>query len=196
MRRGLAVFLSAIAITGVLAEEELPQADEEAQPYQETEPMEIEPPILIQTRGPDGLPDVPAPPEKVELAKLEKDLARAQKNAASGDRLYKAGIIAKVEAEERGLKVVRLEAKLAEARLEDVKSHIEEEKAEEAPIAETLAEAERAAEKAIEERRRAELEAAVRNLQRQQKLLALGSGRKSDVNRAEKKLTELQSAGN
>jgi multidrug resistance efflux pump len=62
--------------------------------------------------------------------------------------------------------------------------------------AEALAQAEEAAARAAEERNRAELDAAQRNLQRQQKLLALGSGRKADVNRAQEKLAELQRGKN
>ena len=56
----------------------------------------------------------------------------------------------------------------------------------------TLANAAVAAKQAAEERHRAEIEQALRNLQRQKKLLALGSGRKADVSRAEQKLAELQ----
>jgi hypothetical protein len=59
-----------------------------------------------------------------------------------------------------------------------------------------VADAEAAARRAAEERHRAEIEQAFRNLQRQQKLLALGSGRKADVNRAEQKLAELQASKN
>ncbi len=55
-----------------------------------------------------------------------------------------------------------------------------------------LTEATAAAKKAADELAKAELEAAIVNLQRQQKLLALGSGRKSDVARAEEKLATLK----
>jgi hypothetical protein len=169
------------------------------------EPLEIEPPLLIQSRAADGslvLSGAAAQaPLDGDLEKLERDLTRAKRNAAGADRQYKAGIISKVEAEERVLKVIRLEAKLAEARLHLVKQLAEGARSnetsfetvansEDASVAEAAAVAERAA----EERRRAELEAALRNLQRQQKLLALGSGRKADVNRAEQKLAELQRA--
>ncbi|MFN2508266.1 MAG: hypothetical protein ABR589_05790 [Chthoniobacterales bacterium] len=189
MSRWIGTFLVAtIAIVSVVGQDELPRPEE-------SEPLPIEPPILIQSRDSDGLPIVPAAPQSADLAKLEADLVKAKKSAASGDRLFKAGIIAKVESEERVLKVVRLEAKIAEARLEAAKSTVEEENADPS-AAETVAEAAQAAQRAIEERRRAELEAAFRNLQRQQKLLALGSGRRADVNRAEKKLAELQGAGN
>jgi multidrug resistance efflux pump len=48
------------------------------------------------------------------------------------------------------------------------------------------------AQSAAGKRDRAELDAAFLNLQRQKKLLAMGSGRKSEVNRAEEKVSALQ----
>jgi len=97
-----------------------------------------------------------------------------------------------LEAEQRALKVVQLTAELAEARLQAAKSQVGT--TENADAVTEVADAEEAAKRAAEERHRAEIEQALRNLQRQQKLLALGSGRKADVHRAEKKLAELQSA--
>ena len=47
---------------------------------------------------------------------------------------------------------------------------------------------------ALTNQKKAELGAAAINLARQQKLLALGSGRKSAVRRAEEKLAELKQA--
>ena len=70
----------AISIAAVLGEDELPKQDD-------GEGLEIEPPLLIQSRGPDGLPVVPISPGSVDLVKLESDLARARKSAGSGDRL-------------------------------------------------------------------------------------------------------------
>lgn len=173
-----------IAATALFGEDELPKPEE-------GEGLEIEPPLLIQARGADGLPIVPAAAQPPNLAKLESDLARAKRNATGADRLFRAGIISKVEAEERGLRVIRLEAALASAQLEETKN-----KTETTEQPEVLKQAELTAQRAMEEKRRAELEMALRNLQRQQKLLALGSGRKADVNRAEKKLAELQSSEN
>lgn len=155
--------------------------------------LEIDPPLLIQARHADGSliltgpAATPAPP--ADLVKLEKELTRAKRIAGGAEGLYRAGIISKVEAEERGLRVVRLEAKFAEAKLLVAK----EQRA--AEPATDVADAEAAAAQAVAQRHGAELEAALRNLQRQQKLLALGSGRKADVNRAEQKLAELQEAG-
>jgi hypothetical protein len=117
MMRFLAFPLSMILAASLLAEEELPQDP--------TEPLDIEPPLLIQeipSREPaQSVPGV-APeldPQRIQLA-----LEKAKKNAASGERLYRSGVIAKVEAENRVLKVVRLEADLANARLEVAKQNI------------------------------------------------------------------------
>lgn len=194
-------WLAAIALvmcSGVaFAEDELPAPDE-------GQPLEIEPPLLIQNRAPDGsiANAQPNAPGDLDAAKLQTDLERAKKSAASGERLYKAGIIAKVEAENRALKVVRLEATLADAQLAAAKAKVEELKfassadeafarelkAAEALVADTTASAERAG----AARRAAEVEAAARNVERQQKLMALGSARKADVNRAQEKLVKLQ----
>jgi hypothetical protein len=151
-------------------------------------PSDIEPPLLLQNLVSD---DSTLDPQSASA--IENDLERARKRAASADRLFRAGIIAKVEAEQRALRVVQLEAMLAEARLEEARKRAKTGKpGSESEIAE-LAEAARAA---TERRHRAEVEAALRNLQRQKKLLALGSAHKSDVNRAEEKLAQLQRPAN
>ena len=189
-RVGFAIAASAYAVS--LGQELPTHAGEEP-------PLDIDPPLLIQTRNADGSfilagpAATPAPPE--DIAKLEKDLARAKRSANGADGLYKAGIISKVEAEERQLRVVRLEAKIAEARLQVAKREAEEAESASDEKSATVADAEDAAARAAAERRRAEIEAAFRNLERQQKLLALGSGHKADVTRAEQKLVELQRAG-
>ena len=183
MKRWLvAMLLTTMALSRTaLAEEPLPE---------QGEGLEIDPPLLIKSRDRAGLPEVAAAPQTADIAKLEKDLARGKRNAAGAEQQYKAGIISKQEAEARIVNVVRLEALLAQARLEATKNKTDEEKSEK-----ELADAEASAKRAAEERRKAEIEFAMRNLQRQQKLLALGSGRKADVNRAEKKLADLQQTG-
>ena len=150
-------------------------------------PLDIEPPILLQNLASD---DSTLDPRST--AAIENDLAQARKRATSADRLFRAGIIAKVEAEQRALRVVQLEAMLAEARLEETRKVAAETGKPESGIAD-IAEAARIA---TERCHRAEIEAALRNLQRQKKLLALGSAHKSDVNRAEEKLAELQRPAN
>ena len=191
MKRWLACLLCAMALADVTAQPEV------ALPEEDTSlPLPIEPPMLIPMRAPDGsipdlIDDANKAPANADIGKLEKDLTRAEKRAASADRFYKAGIIAKVDAEQRKLKVVQLTAALAEARLQAAKAEAEETKQ---PEAETVvADAEAAARQATEERHKAEIEQAFRDIQRQQKLLALGSGRKADLHRAEQKLAKLQS---
>lgn len=152
-------------------------------------PSDIEPPLLSQNLAPD---DSTLDPRSA--AAIESELAKARQRAGDADRLFRAGIIAKVEAEQRVLRVVQLGAMLAEARLEEARKAAAEksEPGNEGKIAKLAEEARVAREQC----HRAEVEAASRNLQRQKKLLALGSAHKSDVNRAEKKLAELQRPAN
>lgn len=191
------VFL--IASTATLgAEEELPKDPEQA--------MDIEPPLLIQ-ESPNqnivytspGTADQKPPPN---VDQLTASVEKARKSAVSGERLYKAGIIAKVQAENRALKVIRLEAELAVAKLELAQQTVAADKTrlEAGEISQSEAEAARSAELAatkeaelaIAKKDKAELDAAMLNLQRQKKLLAMGSGRKAEVNRAQEKVSALQ----
>jgi hypothetical protein len=180
------------------AQEDLPKNPEE--------PMDIEPPLLIQEAPnqnvvyarPEGADQAPAPDPDRIAASLEK----ARKSAAAGERLYKGGIIAKVDAENRALKVIRLEAELAAAKLELAKQNVaaQEARLEAGEIEKSEVEAAKSAELAAmreaetagAKKEKAELEAAQLNLRRQQKLLAMGSGRKAEVNRAQEKVSALQ----
>jgi hypothetical protein len=183
----------------LVAQEDLPKNPEE--------PMDIEPPLLIQEAPnqnvvyarPDAAPgQQPAPDPDRIAASLEK----ARKSAAAGERLYKSGIIAKVDAENRLLKVIRLEAELAAARLELAKQNVAAQQArvEAGEIPDSEVEAAKSAELAAmkdaetagAKKEKAELDAAELNLRRQQKLLAMGSGRKAEVNRAQEKVSALQ----
>lgn len=152
-------------------------------------PSDIEPPLLLQNPARDASTLDPQ-----STSAIENGLAQARKRAASADRLFRGGIIAKVEAEQRALRVVQLEAMLAEARLEEARkvAPATGKPRGDGEIAKLAEEARIARERC----HRAELDAALRNLQRQKKLLALGSARKSDVNRAEEKLAELQRPAN
>lgn len=188
MKAGIAIalMLLASAALDLRAQDDLPSA------------ADIEPPILVPNRDTDGLP---VPTAQTDPVKLESDLARAKRSAAAGERLFRAGIISQVESEERASKVVRLEAELAEARLAAVRTQLVEQQtqgemaaAQLSALQSAVTEAARVAEQTLAERRRAEVEAAARNLARQRKLLALGSARRSDVSRAEKKLAELKNS--
>jgi len=196
MMRCLALLVTLLLAATLPAEEELPK---------DPEPMDIEPPLLIQeTPNRNIVPNAPAAPGQRDLDpdRIALALEKAKKNAASGERLYKSGIIAKVDAENRALKVIRLEADLAGAKLELAKQNLEvqqvrldagEISAEELETAKSLlAGATDESEAAAARKNQAELDAAQLNLRRQQKLLAMGSGRKSEVSRAQEKVSALQ----
>lgn len=199
MARWLAFPYAVVALaTMALAANELPKQDPD-------ESFEIEPPLLIKDRPPEALPlstTTATPAPNVDPDRLEKELERAKKRAAGAERLFKIGALAKVEAEQRALRVVRLQSDLENARLARAKEELlsqenrvaagEISKADLLDAETALAHAIEAAHAAAATRERAELEAAESNLHRQQKLLALGSGRKSEVSRAEAKLAELK----
>jgi len=170
----------------------------------EPDAFDIEPPILKQNLSDAPLPATGTP--DAEVARLEKQLERARRNADGTERLYKIGVLAKVEVEQRLLKVVRSESDLANARVTQAKEKVAEEESrvasgenakDELDAAKaTLAQLTEAAQVALAKRERAELETAEANVRRQQKLLKLGSADKSDVDRAQEKLAELRAPKN
>jgi hypothetical protein len=193
MLRGMAL-LVVIAATATFAQDEATK--------QEPDSFDVEPPLLIPNRADEPLPE--AKSQDVDLAKLEKDLARARRNAAGAEHLYRIGVISQVEAEQRALRVIRFEADLAKTRLEKAKEQagaqssvvVNGQAADDQRTKAELAQLSQAAQTAAAKRERAEVDAAEANLHRQQKLLAVGSARKSDVSRAEQKLAELKAQKN
>jgi len=165
--------------------------------------FDIEPPILKQNLS-DELAE--AGPPDGDIARCEQRLERAKRNAAGAERLWKIGVLAKVEVEQRALKVIKCEAELASARVAQAKEGVAEQETrvasgettkQELDVAKAaLAQLVEAEQKAVAKRESAELESAETNLRRQQKLLKLGSGRKSDVTNAEEKLAELKAPKN
>ena len=173
------------------------------EPNQDPDSFDIEPPLLIPNRESEQpAKDAPAPARALDLAKLEKELERAKRNAASAERLCKIGALSKLEAEQRALRFVHLEFDLANARLVCAKEEMlkkekqlsagEIAKTDVTPTETSLALAIEAAHAATAKREQAEMDAAEANVHRQEKLLALGSARKSDVQRAAQKLAELK----
>jgi hypothetical protein len=166
---------------------------------EEPDSFDVEPPILKQNLSDEPLPNG-------DLARLEKQLERAKQNAAGAERLYKIGVLAKVEVEQRLLKVVRYESDLANARVARAKEELAEKESQLATgeitrdelesMKTALAQLTEAAQAATAKREHAELEAAEANLRRQQTLLKLGIGQKSDVTRAEEKIAELKAQKN
>ena len=194
----LPVTLLATAIITVAAD---PSAKNKAD---EPDAFDIEPPILKQNLSAEPLPATGTP--DAEVARLEKQLERAKRNADGAERLYKIGVLAKVEVEQRLLRIVRTESDLATARVTLAREKIAEEEAGVAPgenakdelgaAKAILAQLTETAQLAAAKRERAELEAAEANVRRQQKLLKLGSARESDVAGAQEKLAELKAPKN
>jgi hypothetical protein len=191
------VFLAA----SLRAQEELPKDPVES--------FDIEPPLLNQNIGlPNSGKSTAASDSQKELdpEQIRVAVEKAKKSAAAGERLFKSGVLAKVEAENRAMKVIRLETDLAEARLETAIQALAAQQSRfdageisqsDLEIAKSaLVAATNEAQAAVATRDRAELDAALLNLHRQQKLLALGSGRKSEVSRAQEKVAALQQQKN
>ena len=166
---------------------------------EEPDSFDVEPPILKQNLSDEPLPDG-------DMARLEKQLQRARQNASGAERLYKIGVLAKMEVEQRLLKVTRGESDLANARVARAKEELAEKESQLATgeitkdelesIKTALAQLTEAAQVATAKREQAELEAAEANLRRQQKLLKLGIAGKDDVDRAQEKLAELKAPKN
>jgi hypothetical protein len=196
MMRGAALLFGFVAIT-LFAQE----------PNTDPDSFDIEPPLLIPNRESEQpAKATSAPAREFDLTKLEKEFERAKRNAASAERLCKIGALSKLEAEQRLLRCVHLEFDLANARLISAKEEMldKEKRLSAGEIAKTdiaqtetgLALAIEAAHSATTKREQAEINAAEANVHRQEKLLALGSARKSDVERALQKLAELKAVKN
>ena len=165
---------------------------------QEPDSFTVEPPELVPNRS-----DADAnatEPQDVDLTPLQKKLKRAEHDAGDSQHLYRVGIISLAEAEQRALRVIRLQADVAQLQFERAKQQATatgavvvngQPQTDKATRAE-LARLEEAARAAAEKRDQAEIEAAEKNLERQRRLFAVGTGRKSDVNRAEEKLAQLK----
>lgn len=169
--------------------------------------FDIEPPLLIPNRDKESLAQSTSSTAGApDVAKLEKQFERAKRNAADLDRFLRIGALSKLEVEQRKLRVVHLESDLANARLTAAKDQMlqkdkqlsggEVARTEVTPTENSLALAIEAAHAASTKREQADIDAAEANLQRQEKLLALGSARRSDVARAEQKLAELRAQKN
>ena len=191
----------ALLSTAAFGADELPKSEVD-------EPFEVEPPMLIPYRGDEEDPAAvaQATPVPVGLARLERDFERAKRNAGSAEHLFKIGVLAKVEIEQRTLRMIRLQAEVESARLALAREEfavvekglaagdVSPEEFKQAQ--ETLARATAVSQAAAEKQDEAEVKMAESNLQRQRKLLSLGSGRKSEVARAEQKLAELKAQKN
>ncbi len=193
---------SALALTSVTAQE-LPKQSGPAD-------FDFEPKLLL-----NDLPDLPVPgapfPEAIPadqipaaIAKLEGSLERAKKNAAFRERLCKAGVLSKLEAEQGEMTVVRLTRDLENARCKALQQELDERR-KETPADEAtrkaveeievrLAAANVSAQEASKKWDEAVRKAAEIRVWRERKLMALGAGSKSSLKRAEAALQGLTGA--
>ncbi len=188
------MFLTSAMIT--LAADQSSNSDEPGE-------FDVEPPILKQNLS-DELAEAGTPDG--DVARCEKKLERAKRNAAGAERLWKIGVLAKVEVEQRAVKVIKCETEVASARVAQARETVAQQESrvasgettkQELEVAKTaLAQLIEAEQKAVAKREGAELEFAEANLRRQQRLLKLGSAHKSDVTNAEEKLAELKAPKN
>jgi hypothetical protein len=191
-----AIALPVIFLTSAMIAVAADQSSKSEEPGE----FDIEPPILKQNLS-DELAATTGTPDG-DVARWEKQLERAKRNAAGAERLWKIGVLAKIEVEQRALKVIKCEAELANARVVQAKERVSEQELRVASRESTKQELDVAkaalaqlvvtAEAAVAKRETAELESAEANLRRQQRLLKLGSAHKSDVINAEEKLAELK----
>ena len=189
----LAVFAALLLLPlGSLRAQESPNADES---------FEVEPPWLVQPND-DKKSANEKPEAPPDAAKLTQQLEQAKKSSASVERLVKIGALAKIDGEQRALRVIRLESELARAQVVAAQAEVASQQTRNAAgqtstadldaATATLTAASAAAQAAEERYRKAQLDAAALNLHRQQRLFAVGAARKSDVTRAEEKLATLQ----
>ena len=199
MTSPLALFVASIfAVKLALAED-----PSKGNNSKESNSLDVEQPVLKQNLSPShSLTEAAGD----AVARLEKKLQEIKGNTKEVERLCKAGVLSEVEMEQRLLQVIQCEAELATARLAEAKQKVaelesgiasdENTKIQLASAKAALKQLVEAAEVATAKRNRAELEAAEANLRRQQQLLKLGVGAKSDVDRAEEKLAVLQAQKN
>ena len=193
-----AIALLVMFLTGTIIALAADQSSNSEEPGE----FDIEPPILKQNLSEELAEMVP----DGDVPRCEKKLERAKRNATGAERLWKIGVLAKVEVEQRALKVIKCETELASARVAQAKETVAQQesriasgettKQELASAKTALAQLIEAEQKAVAKRESAELEFAEANLRRQQRLLKLGSAHKSDVTNAEEKLAELKTPKN
>lgn len=178
-------------------------ADDELPKRAPDDALDFEPTLMLndlagETTAKAASPSAP----EAEVERLLGEVNRARTSAARAERLYKSGVLAKVDAEKRALKVVQLTSELEDARRRVATSELETQskafdnghlsaddlRKAEAALAATTANAAAAA----AAWQQAQLDAAILDVKRKRQLLAAGIGSKSMVKRAEEKLAALQ----
>jgi len=138
--------------------------------------------------------------ETPSVERAQTTFEQAQRKEQRWQKLGKAGVLAQVEVERATLQTARARARLGQARVAQQQTELTALKARTEPVpAETIAAAESAivtartmAAEAGDSLRRTELLLAEANVDRQRRLLKMGAGSKSGLQRAEATLTQLR----
>ena len=191
------IILPLLGAALVRAQDDLPK-------HSPSESLDFEPRLMLD--GPHAGPEAvgePPPDGSLEDQVKQRELAlqRAEQHAADSEQLYKEGILAKVEAEERVLAVTRARKDLADANLAIAVAHVisvtksvaahTATQADLAAAGAALKAAQDTAASARAEWDKEQLEAATVDLERKRKLYAEGVGSKREVEQAEDRLVLL-----
>ncbi|HEY3900683.1 MAG TPA: hypothetical protein VGM54_18890 [Chthoniobacter sp.] len=157
-------------------------------------------PLLNELPGAASSPN--EPPAPMDVVKLEGAVENAKRSAAFRERMWKAGVLSKLEAEQAAMKVVRLTKDLANARLEAAKREVNEKRkqgtaddAAKAAVADAetrLTTVTTAAQNAATKWDEAQRAAAELRVQRERKLVSLGADPKMALKQAETALQKLK----
>ena len=195
-------FFWGLLVVGMVTVQAL-AADDELPKRAPGDALDFEPALMLNDRAGETTAEAASPstPE-ADAERLHGEVNRARTSAVRAERLYKSGVLAKVDAEKRVLKVVQLTSDLEEARRRVATRELEAQRkafaggqlsADDLRKAEAaLATATANAATATAAWQQAQLDSAILDLKRKRQLLAAGIGSKAMVRRAEEKLAALQ----
>lgn len=163
--------------------------------------FDFEPKVMLQGTGSTPLPSAPTPSPEDRVQQCRTALVQAEQRAADSEQLFKEGILAKVEVEACFLRVVQRRKELADASVDAAKARADATAksfnahgATQADLdsanADLKAERENAA-AASAEWDKAQLDAAVLDLQRKRKLYSEGVGSQHELQVAEDRVLLL-----
>ncbi len=163
--------------------------------------FDFEPKLMLDGTLPAIPEGSPAPTSEADVIRLEMALRHAQQRADVSEQLVRDGVLARVEAEQRGLQVIALQKQLADAQLavaaaqaEAAKEAFAAHKSAQADMdaaAGALKNAQEAAKAADDAWRKAEIDAAALDVKRKQKLYSEGVGSRIELQTAESRLEML-----
>jgi len=195
--RRFCIALALLATALVRAQDELPK-------HAASDSLDFEPKLMLEgPRAPHLIPAEPSPAISPgdRVKQLEADLLRAQQRAGDSQQLFKEGVLAKVEMEERVLRVVDIQKDLAAARLivaaaqcDAIKNSVASHQASPADLAAAAIALKTARETAAATSvawDKARLDAATLDLQRKHKLYSEGVATRREVQLAEDRVLLL-----